>query len=299
MKRVEIIAVIMACVLLSGCEMLGRRHREAGAVVALGDTYIYQSELDSLTMGLNSEDSIRVAQQYIRQWAQDGLMYREAQSAEHKMQNVGYREQSADIERLVNEYREALYVRAYEQYLVERRMSKVIADSMIYQLYEQLSDRFLLKESIAKGLLLVVPNDAPNIATLRKWVMKVKDGGLEDNGEALDNIEKYAYQNASGYELFLDKWLTTTELLAHMPAEREDLEKQLRQKDEIEIRDSLNTYIIRITGKHLQGSLMPVEYAKPEIEQLILSRRQVEFLQKERERLYNEAIQDKKLVFYN
>ena len=159
-------------------------------------------------------------------------------------------------------------------------------------------NRFLLKESIAKGLLLVVPNDAPNIAKLRKWVLKVKDGGLDESGEALDFIEKYAYQNASGYELFLDRWLTTSELLAHLPSEREELEKQLRQKDEIEISDSLNTYIIRVTDKMLLGSPMPLEYARPEIERIVLSRRQTEFLQKERERLYNEAIQEKKIIFF-
>ena len=298
MKRVEIIAVFMVCILLTGCNMLGRRHREAGAVVALDDRYIYQSEMDSLTMGMSSEDSILVTQQYIRQWAQEGLLYRASQSAEHKVQNPDYRAQSAEIERLAEEYKQALYVQAYERYLVEHRMPKTIADTTIQQLYDQWSDRFLLKESIAKGLLLVVPNDAPNIAKLRKWVLKVKDGGLDESGEALDFIEKYAYQNASGYELFLDRWLTTSELLAHLPSEREELEKQLRQKDEIEISDSLNTYIIRVTDKMLLGSPMPLEYARPEIERIVLSRRQTEFLQKERERLYNEAIQEKKIIFF-
>ena len=47
-----------------------------------------------------------------------------------------------------------------------------------------------------------------------------------------------------------------------------------------------------------RGEQMPMDYARPEIEKIVLSKRQVEFLQKERERMYNEAIQSGKVVFY-
>jgi hypothetical protein len=43
---------------------------------------------------------------------------------------------------------------------------------------------------------------------------------------------------------------------------------------------------------------MPMDYARPEIEKIVLNQRQVEFLLKERERLYNEAIQDGTMKFY-
>ena len=43
---------------------------------------------------------------------------------------------------------------------------------------------------------------------------------------------------------------------------------------------------------------MPLEYARPQIEKIVLNTRQVDFLNKERERLYNEAIQNKKIIFY-
>jgi hypothetical protein len=114
----------------------------------------------------------------------------------------------------------------------------------------------------------------------------------------LDNIEKYAYQNANGYELFTDRWMTTTEMMQHMPIERADLENKLKTKNQIELTDSTTTYLLQITDKHMCGEQMPMDYARPEIEKIVLSERQVEFLQKERERLYNEAIQKKKVIFY-
>ncbi len=275
MKKTGIIVALVACFLLSACTVLEKK-QQAGAVVELNGHYLYRSTLDSLTLGMNSEDSTRVAQQFISQWAKEILVYDKASSRTNQ-----------DIERLVENYRRTLYVHAYEQRLVDRRMSKTILDSTVVAVYENQPDRFILDESIIKGLLVIVPNDAPTIDKLRGWLSKVE----------LDKIEKYAYQNASGYELFSDKWLTTTELLRQIPIERAELESRLKTRNQVEITDSTKIYLLQITSKHMRGEAMPIDYARPEIEKMILNARQVEFLNKERERLYNEAIQTKKVKF--
>ena len=276
MKRIGIIGCIAAGLLLGSCTALEKK-QQAGAAVEVNGQYLYRSTLDSLTVGLSSEDSLRVAQQYISQWAKDILLYDKAKART-----------KSELEQLVEDYRRSLYVHAYEEYLVDRRMPKAVPDSTVQQVYDRMPERFLLDESILKGIFVVVPNDARDIAKLKGWLTK----------EKLDEIEKYAYQNASGYELFTDKWLTTTELLAHVPAERAEIETQLKNKNQVEVTDSLQTYLIQVTEKHLRGERMPLEYARPEIEKIVLSERQVDFLNKEREKLYNEAIQEKKIIFF-
>ena len=276
MKKLGIIGCIAAGLLLGSCTAL-EKQQKVGAAVEVNGQYLYRSTLDSLTVGLSSEDSLRMVQQYISQWTKDVLEYDKAKART-----------KSDLEKLVEEYRRALYVQAYEQQLIERHMPKAVPDSVVMQVYEQMPNRFLLDESIVKGILVVVPKDARDIAKLRGWMAK----------EKLDEIEKYAYQNASGYELFADKWLTTTDLLAHIPAERTELENLLKAKNQIEVTDSLKTYVLQVTEKHLRGEQMPMEYARPEIEKIVLYERQVDFLNKEREKLYNEAIQDQKIKFY-
>ena len=276
MKRSGYIAVLLACFLASGCQVF-EKQQQVGAVVEINGHYLYQFTLDSLTLGLSSEDSARVAQQYIDQWAKDLLVYNNAKG-----------QASPQIEALVEDYRRTLYVHAYEEYLIDTRMSKEIADSTAEQIYNAMPDRFKLDESILKGLLVVVPKDAPNIAKLRQWLTK----------EQLDEIEKYVYQNASGYELFEDKWLTTSDILRRIPMERNDLENRLKSKNQFETADSLKIYMLQVTDKHLRGEKMPVEYARPEIEKIVLSARQVGFLQSERERLYQEAIETGEIKFY-
>lgn len=276
MKRTWIIVAAMACFLLYGCQAFEKK-QQSGAAVELNGHYLYRSTLDSLTLGMNSEDSLRAAQQYIRQWAQDILLY-----------DVTMSHTNAQIETMVEDYRRTLYAQAYEERLVDKRMSKTITDSTVLALYQQMPEQFKLDESIMKGMLVVVPKDAPNIQKLRQWMA----------AQSLDKIEKYAYQNASGYELFTEQWKTTTEIIRLVPIERADLENRLKGTNHIEVADSSKIYLLQITDKNMRGEAMPVEYARPQIEQIILNARRVEFMRKERERLYNEAIQERKIHFY-
>lgn len=272
----------VSSVLLSGCAAYEKK-AQSGAAVEVNGMYLYRSVLDSLTVGMSPEDSLRTVQQYVGQWAKDALMYEAAQGSIKMKGN-----RTKEIEVLVEEYRRTLYVHSYEEYLVERRMPKGVPDSVVAQVYEQLSDRFILDESIVKGMLVVVPNEAHDIAKLRGWM----DKGM------LDEIEKYAYKSASGYELFSDRWMTTTALLNQIPIARSDLEAAMKSKNQVEVSDSVKTYLLQVTEKHLLGEKMPMDYARPEIVKIILNAREVEFLNKERERLYNEAIQKQKVKFY-
>ena len=280
--------------LLCGCQALEKK-QQVGAVAELNGQYLYRSTLDSLTLGLNSEDSLRVVQLFIRQWAQDILLYDNSTARTHQ-----------EIEQMVSEYRRTLYAQAYEDRLVERRMPKSIPDSAVQAIYDRMPDRFILDESIVKGVLLVVPNDAPNLSKVKQWLLKIGTERQErkerKNSKAtnvLDDIEKYVYQNASGYELFTDQWTTVTALTRQMPVERADLETKLKYGNRIEISDSTQTFILQVTEKHMRGEKMPVEYARPQIEKIILNARRVEFLRKERERLYNDAVQEKKIKFFD
>ena len=280
--------------LLCGCQVLEKK-QQVGAVAELNGQYLYRSTLDSLTLGLNSEDSLRVVQLFIRQWAQDILLYDNSTARTHR-----------EIEKMVSEYRRTLYAQAYEDRLVERRMPKSIPDSAVQAIYDRMPDRFILDESIVKGVLLVVPNDAPNLSKLKQWLLKIgterQERKEKKNSKAtnvLDDIEKYVYQNASGYELFTDQWTTVTALTRQMPVERADLETKLKYGNRIEISDSTQTFILQVTEKHMRGEKMPVEYARPQIEKIILNARRVEFLRKERERLYNDAVQEKKIKFFD
>ena len=114
---------------------------------------------------------------------------------------------------MVEDYRRSLYIHEYEQHLIAQRMPREVLDTLVQEFYDNHRNRFILRDDVVKGLLLVTPKDSPNLDKLRK---KIMEPHLEEN---IEWIEKFAYQYATGYELFLDQWMTTNQILLRMPFE--------------------------------------------------------------------------------
>lgn len=272
---------VLGCSLLlclAGCNLFQRDVKE-GAVVQLGNNYLYQSDLDAVTQyAATPEDSARYAEQFIRRWATDILQYQE-----------GKNHSTPEIEALVEDYRRSLYVAQYERHLVDKRMNKTISDAEADTFYVRHPDRFILQENILQGALLVIPQDAPAQPELRK---RLADLANEEN---LEYVEKYAYQYASGYELFTQQWRTGNQIVMRMPSNK--WQKALAAGKQYAEQDSVNIYLLQVTDCRLAGDTMPIDYARTTIDKMILAERRVTFLQAQREELYEEATRFGKIRF--
>lgn len=278
MQKIGLLIVIL---LFMGSCTLFEEKRMSGVVAEWNGHILTSEELDMVTIGLSSEDSAQVAEEYVRQWAIDLLEYNEAKG-----------EMTPQIERLVEDYRRSLCIHDYEHRLISQKMSKHIEDSIVDNFYKQNSSRFILKETIIKGMFLILPQEAPNIEDLKKNL----SGSFDE--EHLEWIEKYAYQYAIGYELFLDEWRKLDEILLRLPSNEKSLQNHLKQKRQIVVEDTMNVYLLEVRDVYMRGSEMPLDYARSEIEQILLSERRVEFLQTTRQQLYENAIEQGKLKRY-
>ena len=281
MKRTRRVYIILAgCALigLSGCNLLQRDAKE-GAVVQVGNNYLYAEDLAAVTQRATTpEDSARYAEAFIRRWATDILLYQE-----------GKNHSTPEIEALVEDYRRSLYVAEYERYVVDKRMPKTVSDAEADTFYVHNTDRFILQENILRGALLVIPRDAPLQPELKKRLTDLTD---EEN---LEYIEKYAYQYASGYELFTEQWRTGNQILMRMPTNK--WQKTLAAGKQYAEQDSTSLYLLQVTDCRSAGEPMPVDYAREAIDKIILSQRRVAFLQQQRKQLYDEAVKFGKVKF--
>ncbi|MBP5290407.1 MAG: hypothetical protein J6Y76_03210 [Paludibacteraceae bacterium] len=280
MKKLLYIPLVLS---LSACTLFNEhRARFTGGddvVAELGSHKLYRSELEAVTsMAVDNDDSVQMADAYIRQWATDLLFYEKANARE-----------DAEVEALVEDYRRSLYLHRYEERLIERKMPKSVHKDSIRAFYEANQDLFLLREDILKGVLMIVPTDAPHPERVKKW--------LAEPEENIQHIEKYAYQYASGYQLFTKDWVSGNQILIRMPFDEPGFASKLRSNDYIEMRDSTSLYMLRITDKHFVGEPMPLEYADPQIRAVILQKRQVDFIRGYRDALYEDAV-DRKLKVY-
>jgi hypothetical protein len=171
-------------------------------------------------------------------------------------------------------------------------MPQMIEDSLVHAFYETHKSQLSLREMILKGALVVIPNGAPNVAELKRNLQHL------DDAESLEWIEKYVYQYGVGYELFVEDWKLQEEVLDYIPLEEQELEKLLRKNRQVEVQDSINTYLLEVMDYHLAGSVMPLEYARKDIEKNILGARRVDFLEDARNELYDKSLKNGKLVRY-
>lgn len=278
MKKLSLILLIAFA--LFGCARF-KQQRMDGAVAEYRGEIVTHADIASLTAGLSSEDSARVAEQYIRQWATNILVWQEAKALNNK-----------EIERKVADYHRSLCLYEWEQRMVNQHMPHQVEDSAVLAFYEEYKTHFILQNPILQGLVLVMPNGAPNMDKLRQQVVD------PFNEENIEWIEKYAYQNADKYELFVEEWKTGDQILQSLPFDKNTFNKQIKQKKQIEHQDSLHTYLLQVTSVCHTGDYAPLDYVRSDIEKMLLSQRQVDFIYSVRDKLYKKAIEQGELKIY-
>lgn len=275
-----VLGLILLLVSMSSCQFVAKKRTQDVVAECCGKS-LTMSDLDRITRGYSGADSARLAEEYIYNWAIELLMYESS-----------HRVTSHDIEELVEDYRRSLYINEYENLLVAQRMPMLIEDSVVKAFYSSHKEHLILHEMIVKGALLVVPNGAPDMPILRKHLAKLSASA------SLEWIEKYVYQYGVGYELFVEDWKKSEEVLACMPVEQEELVKLLRKGDLVEVHDSVNTYLLEVVDYCLEGGVMPMDYARKDIEKNILGDRRDEFIRAARKELYEKSIKKGKLKRY-
>jgi len=245
--------------------------------------FLYADEVQQIIPpNVNDTDSIGIANSYIRKWVTDVLMY---ENAKRNITNKN------EIEELVESYRKSLTIHQYQQKMIEQRLPKEASEEEVKAFYTQYSDQLILKENIIKGLLLIIPQKAPKLSTVRSWVQS-------GNAKSLESIEKYSLQNAISYDYFGDKWLPLSEILKRIPLKIEDPSKFLSSNRFVETSDSTEHFFLRIESFRLSGQVEPFEMAKDRIGNILLNKKKADFISKFETEIYNDAVANETVTFF-
>ena len=246
--------------------------------------YLYADEIQHIIPPNTSDsDSIQIADSYVKKWVTDVLMY------ENAKRNISNKK---EIDELVESYRKSLTIHQYQQKLIEQRLPKEPAEDDLKAFYTQYSNQLVLNRHIIKGLLLVLPQRAQNIASVRSWVQS-------GNAKALENIEKYSIQNAISYDYFGEKWLDLSDILKKMPLKIEDPAKFVSSNRFVETTDSTHHYFLRIESYRTAGQTEPYEMARKRISAILLNKQKAEFITNFEDELYNDAVSNENVTFFN
>lgn len=287
MKKVALYAyIILAINLLNSCNRQGTTDADETQqpIVTVKDKTLYQSSLkEVISPDLTGEDSIAAAKAYIDMWVNEQLMYDKAR------QNIVNKE---DIESLVESYRESLITNTYQEQLLKEQFSGAASDNEIKNYYEQNKGKFKLENNIIKGLYLKIPIDSKQLANFQKWYKLGTEASIE-------NIEKNTLQNAVGYEYFYDRWVGLEEVLENMPPAVTDAKIFLQRNKNLELRDSSFVYLLNIKDYKLEGSEAPYEYIKRQLSDIYIEQRRDDYIKQVKKDLYDKALSNGEIKFYN
>lgn len=275
----------LGLLILLFCGSCKERHDHGGRtpLVELDGNFLYHEDLQSvLPADLSKDDSLLFAEHYIRNWAEDVLLYEKAQS------NIP---NSDEIDKLVENYRKALIMHTYQQELINQTLSEEISEAELTGYYEKHQELFKVDRPLMKGLFIKVPLTAPQLGSVRRWYKT-------ETREAVEHLEKYSFQNAVKYEYFYNKWVPLSEVLDMIPLQTEMPEEYVSKNRHVELKDTAFHYFLNVTDYRAIGEEEPYEFAMSEVKDMLVNIKQVDFMRRVKDDLYKQAI-DKKKIIYN
>ncbi|MCC8145921.1 MAG: peptidyl-prolyl cis-trans isomerase [Bacteroidales bacterium] len=253
-------------------------------VVKVGNKYLTREELNNnLPVYTTPEDSILAAEHFIRTWINDNLLYEVAEK------NIVDKE---NIDLLVENYRKSLVIYQYQEQLVNEKLSREINNDEIIEYYENNKDKFQLDRPLIKGIFIKIPVDAPRIEQVRSWYKSTTPASIE-------KIEKYSVQNAASYDYFMDNWVDFLEFMDNWPVNYRNASDVIHKNAHIEQKDDNYYYFLNITDFLLPGDQAPFEYARSTVKEILINQKKIDFLRQTEENLYNKALNNGQIVFYN
>lgn len=274
-------AALLFAILFSGCTL--DKREVPGAIVSVGNRYLTREMLDQVIPdGLSPRDSSAFADAYVRHWAEDELVYDVAQK------NIPDVER---IENLVDRYRRELFVHEYQKQILSEKLDAEISDDAVKNYYRTHLDKFILKTPIVKGLFLKVAETTPELKNLKKWY-RGKDHA------SVENIEKYTLHNIINYDYFYDRWVSFDEVMSAIPYTVTDANRFLQTHTFLEINDEGYWYLLNISDYLPAGAHMPLDFARTQIEEILLNQKRMDFLHQMNKELYQEALENRKIKYY-
>ena len=284
MEKIKCLGWVLALVaVLVSCE---QKHDHKGKLplVEVAGKFLYQEDLRKvLPLNLSADDSTLFAENYIRNWVEDVLLFDKAEG------NIPNNEK---IRNLVESYRKALVMHTYQEELVRQKLSNEITQTEIADYYEKNKSLFVLDKPIVKGLFIKVPLQSAGLADVRRWYKK-------NAQDAIEKLEKYSLRHAVTYDYFYDNWRPVDEIEALVPSKSwTEKDDYLNQNRNVEFKDTAFVYFLHIEEFQGTGKQKPLDFASEEINEILINLKRVEFINKVKEDLYRQASDKNKINYY-
>jgi len=275
-QRFVFISLLVLC---TSCEFFMPSPQQE-AVARVGENYLYASDIKELiTPSMTREDSARVVQKYISDWATKQLLMKKAKiNLPEEKQNT--------YNSLVENYRTDLFTKEYKDIIATKTLDSTISPSEMERFYEATKPNFILNEELIKLRYLHIGNDNTSIDKIKAQFVRF---------DSIDKVELTQKEiQFKSHSLNDSVWVKVSTVLDAVPIITVENVDQLLKKDNfVELQDSLGVYLIYVNDVLFRNEEAPISYVKPTIEQIILNGRKLELIKKLEKDILEDAIKNK------
>ena len=174
----------------------------------------------------------------------------------------------------------------YRRAMSRQAQEGEFAEDSLRAYYEAHKDDFKLERPLVKGVYLKVPDDAPNLAQIRRLYRSDKPGDI-------DKLEKAALGTAIHYDYFRDSWIDWEQIENRIPLDLASGDvSDIARRRYIEIESQGFTYLLSISDYLAPGAGMPYEAARPLVRDRLLNQRRRAYDSRLLNDLYQRALDD-------
>ena len=271
--------------LLTGCGFL-EEPEEKQVIARVNGSYLYEEDVASLiSENTTPEDSALLVSNYINRWATQKLLIDRAKV------NLSIEKQK-EFDRLVQNYQNELYAKAYTDAIIARQLDTSISNSEAKEYYEDNGENFLLNEDLVKLRYINLTKDNTNFEDIKTRFKRFNE---EDKKALLDMAIQF-----NSYSLNDSVWVQTKQVYDKIrPLTPQDNPEFLKNENFMQLEDSLGVYLISVEDVKLRNEQAPLEYSLPNIKQILLNKRKLELIKKLEKDITQDAIKNDKFEIYN
>jgi hypothetical protein len=280
------IYILFLVLCISSCQYFFKETDDRAKVARVNDTYLYYDDIkDLVSESTSKEDSILLVQNYINRWATQQLFVDGARLNLSESQQVSF-------DKLVNQYKNDLYTKAYIEALVLRSIDTVVTDEESKTYYGANEEVFKLNEDLIKFRYIHIDE---NMIDFNKIEQKFKRYNKDDKNE-LDSISV----QFKSYSLNDSIWIRVSQVINKISIITPENKNELLKKSNfVQLKDSLGVYLMQINDVLLRGETAPLEYVKPTIDQIVINQRKLELIKQLEKDITQDAIKNKQFEIYN
>jgi hypothetical protein len=281
----QILYILILSLLFTSCEFFKKTDNRT-PIAKVKESYLYKEDVEDIVPdGASIEDSTLMVNAYINRWARQLLLMDGA------LVNLS-KEKQNEFSRFVEQYKSDLYTKAYLEGLVKKNIDTVVYQNEAKVFYEANKESFKLNDDLLQFRYVSLPLNPVNLDSIKA---RFKRFEIKDK-RYLDSISV----QFRSYSLNDSIWIKYSQVAEKIPIVNMENKNQLLKKTNyLQLKDSLNLYLMQVNDVRVQNDYAPLEYVNASIQQIVINKRKLELIKQLENDITKDAIKNNQFKIYN